>query len=359
MRSPRGLIALISGLVVVALIAVGVVIEVQKHNDRIHITAYFSESNGIYVGNHVDILGLPIGSVSSVSPEPGRVKVVLSLPKGTKVPANAYAVIVPPSVISDRYVQLQPAYAGSGPLMADGHVIPVGDNKEPAEFDQLVGSLTTLFNALGPKEANAKGAVGQLIKVLSANLDGNGQRIHDTIEGLSSATSALTSDSGGVAAVIRNLDELSKNLAARDKLIGSFNSDLAGASSQLSAERTDITSVVDNLSSGLLVLSSFIKTHRSALHDDLGNLVTTTNLLLKHQRTLIETLDNLPLAAQNLKRVNHHGAITVRQAGINDSQVLNSDLTKICALLGPVCKALALTSKSSDDSLAPLFGVTK
>lgn len=358
-RWGRGVLALIAGLVVVAVVAVGAVVEYHRHASRMHITAYFTESNGIYPGNHVDVLGLAIGSVSSVTPEPDRVKVVLSLPKGTKIPADAQAYIVPPSVISDRYVGLSPAYDGAGPVLADGATLELDRTHEPAEFDQLVGSLTTLFDALGPKEANAKGAVGRLIDVLSANLEGNGQRIHDTIEGLAGATTALTNDSGGVAAVIRNLDKLSKNLAGRDRLIGSFNSDLAAASSQLAAERTDITSVIDNLSSGLMVLSAFIKTHRAALHGDLKNLVATTNVLLGHQRSLIETLDNLPLAAQNLQRVNHGGAIAVKQAQAGDNQVLSGDLAKVCAALGPVCSILTSIKAQQANDLSPLFGVAR
>jgi phospholipid/cholesterol/gamma-HCH transport system substrate-binding protein len=312
--------------------------------------------------------------VSSVTPEPDRVKVVLSLPKGTKVPLDAQAYIVPPSVISDRYVGLSPAWNGTQQLMPDGYTLQGYRTHVPAEFDQLVGSLTTLFKALGPKEANAKGAVGQLIKVLSDNLAGNGQRIHDTIEGLAGATGALTNDSGGVAAVINNLDKLSRNLAARDQLVGSFESDLAAASSELAGERTDITSVVDNLSSGLVALSTFIRAHRTALHGDLTNLVVTTNLLLQHQRALIETLDNLPLAAQNLSRVDRNGSIVVKQAQAGDNQEFAQDLAKICGVLGPVCMLLtaepkaagtaepkagtgsASPAKSDSGSLAPLFG---
>lgn len=338
MGRSRGLLAALAVIAIAAVLAAIAVVEVRRHNSRIHLTAYFTESNGIYPGNHVDILGLPVGTVSSVTPEPGQVKVVLSLPKGTKVPANAQAYIVPPSVISDRYIGLSPAWSGSGPVLQDNAVIR--RTHEPAEFDQLVGSLTTLFNALGPKEANAKGAVGRLIDILAANLDGNGQRIHDTIEGLAGATSALTSNGGALAAVITNLDKLARNLAHRDRLIGAFNSDLAAASSELAGERTDITSAIDDLSSGLLELSAFIRAHRASLHGDVRNLVATTNVLLQHQRALIETLDNLPLAAQNLVRVNHGGRIVVKQAQAGDDQVLAADIATVCAALGPVCSVL-------------------
>lgn len=332
-------IAAVAALAVIAGVVVAAA-RVVTGGKRVHITAYFTESNGIYVGNHVDILGLPIGTVSSVTPEPDDVKVVLSLPAGTQVPLDAQAFIVPPSVISDRYVGLSPAYGGTGPTMPDGYVLPVARTHEPAEFDTLVGSLTTLFNALGPTQAGAKGAVGRLIKVLSANLDGNGTALHDSIEGLSTATGALAEDRGAFANVLSNLDTLSANLAKRQSRISSFESDLAAASSELASERSDITGVVDNLSTGLLSLASFLKAHRATLHGDLHDLVVTTNVLLHHQRALIETLDNLPLATQNLARVNHGGAILTRHADLGQNEFWTSEVRQVCAALGPVCQIL-------------------
>jgi virulence factor Mce-like protein len=344
-------IAAIALAAVVAVVAGVGITHVLHGGKRMHITAYFTESNGIYAGNHVDILGLPVGSVSSVTPEPQRVKVVLSLPAGTKVPLDAQAFIVPPSVISDRYVGLSPAWNGAGPTMPDGYVLPTTRTHEPAEFDQLVGSLTTLFNALGPRQAGAKGAVGRLISVLSANLAGNGANLRRSIEGLSNATGALTADGGAFAELIKNLDALSNNLAERTGQIGSFESDLAAASGELARERGDITAVVDNLSTGLLALASFVRSHRATLHGDVHDLAVTTSVLLQHQRALIETLDNLPLATQNLSRVAKNGSIIVRHADIGQNQAFNAFAKQICQALGPVCAAL------KGNSLAKLFGV--
>lgn len=342
MRSlPPRLLAALTTVVVLALLVAAAVVVVIRHQRHITITAYFHESNGIYPGNHVDILGLPVGSVASVTPEPGQVKVVMHLPPGTKIPTDAQAFIVPPSVISDRYVGLSPAWDG-GAYLPDGAVLSVDRTHEPAEFDQLVGSLTTLFNALGPKEANAKGTVGRLIHVLSGNLSGNGAKIHTTIQGLASATNALTADRGGIADVITSLDSLTKTLAARDALIGNFNTDLADATSQLAAQRANITKVVTNLTNGLGRLSAFLHQHRRQLHGTLHNLVSTTNELLAHQRALIESLDNLPLAGQNVARVGDHGSIVVQQVNAEDNQELSKDLKPICAALPLLCAPLAV-----------------
>jgi virulence factor Mce-like protein len=338
-RLPARVLAVIAAVAVLAVVVTAAAVVVIRHQRHITITAYFKESNGIYPGNHVDILGLPVGSVASVTPEPNRVKVVLHLPPGTKIPADAQAFIVPPSVISDRYVGLSPAWNG-GATLPDGAVLYSDKTHEPAEFDDLVGSLTTLFNALGPKEANAKGTVGRLLHVLSGNLDGNGKAIHATIEGLAGATNALTTDRGALAKVITSLDSLSQNLAARDTLIGNFNTDLADATTQLAKQRRDITTVVDNLTGGLVRLSRFLHTHRAALHGTLDNLVSTTNELLGHQRALIETLDNLPLAGQNASRVTANGKIIVQNVTAGNNQAIAKQLAPICTALPTLCLAL-------------------
>ena len=348
-------VAIVAGAV---LVAVGLL----TAGPRMHITAYFTESNGIYAGNHVDILGLPVGTVSSVTPEPSRVKVVLSVPAGTKIPIDAQAFIVPPSVISDRYVGLSPAWSGSGPTMPDGYVLPVSRTHEPAEFDQLVGSLTTLFNALGPEEAGAKGAVGRLIKVLAANLQGNGASLRQSIEGLATATGTLSADGGVLAELIENLDVLSQNLAARTGRIGSFESHLAAATGELAKERGDITAVVDNLSTGLLSLASFIRSHRASLHGDVHDLAVATSVLLRHERALVETLDNLPLAAQNLARVGRNGAIIVRHADVGQNETIFALRQQLCAALGPVCSVLTGLGSPRDpqaSALERLFGVAR
>jgi phospholipid/cholesterol/gamma-HCH transport system substrate-binding protein len=247
-------------------------------------------------------------------------------------------------------------------VLPDGAILDLTRTHEPAEFDQLVGSLTTLFNALGPEQAGAKGAVGRLIKVLAANLDGNGANLRRSIEGLSSATGSLSADGGVLAELIKNLDVLSQNLATRTGQIGSFESDLAAATGELAKERGDITAVVDNLSTGLLTLASFIRSHRAALHGDVHDLAVATSVLLRHQRALIETLDNLPLAAQNLARVGRNGAIIVRHADVGQNEAVFALRQQLCAALGPICSVLTGLGSPSNpqpSGLAKLFGVQR
>src|SRR5690242_13715350 len=96
------------------------------------VTAYFTSPASLYEGNPVEVLGVPVGSVASVKPGAGRVKVVLHLDEGVKLPADVHALQVAPSLISGRSIALAPAYDG-GDQLRDGAVIPVESTEVPLD----------------------------------------------------------------------------------------------------------------------------------------------------------------------------------------------------------------------------------
>ena len=74
------------------------------------VTAYFPRTVSVYEGSDVRVLGVPVGKVDKVEPEGTQVKVTMTYDEEIKIPADAQAVIVSPSVVGDRYIQLTPAY---------------------------------------------------------------------------------------------------------------------------------------------------------------------------------------------------------------------------------------------------------
>ena len=108
-------VVLVGGIVAVVWTATGA--------GRTHVTAYFDNSNGIYPGDNVVILGVPVGKIDKIEPQPDRVKVSFWYRDKYKVPADAKAVILSPSLVTVRAIQLTPAYTG-GPAMKDHAVIP-------------------------------------------------------------------------------------------------------------------------------------------------------------------------------------------------------------------------------------------
>ena len=67
-----------------------------------------------------------------------------------RVPADAKAAVVSPSLVSDRYLQLLPAYTG-GPALRSGGDIPLARTAVPVELDQVTGNLDQLDQGARPE----------------------------------------------------------------------------------------------------------------------------------------------------------------------------------------------------------------
>ena len=105
-------------------------------------TAYFTEVNNLYPGDPIKVLGVDVGTVSSVTPRAGDVKVRFDVDRDVDVPRTASAVIVAQSLVSGRFIQLSPVYAG-GPQLASGSDIPMSRTARQARSN----CSSTLFSS--------------------------------------------------------------------------------------------------------------------------------------------------------------------------------------------------------------------
>ena len=95
-----------------ALVGGYVVVQFIRASNRTHVVAYFDNSNGIFPGDDVRIRGVNVGKIDKIEPEPTRVKISFWLDSEYAVPADAKAVIVSPTLVTARAVQLTPPYTG-------------------------------------------------------------------------------------------------------------------------------------------------------------------------------------------------------------------------------------------------------
>ncbi|MFH8929936.1 MCE family protein, partial [Streptomyces pristinaespiralis] len=187
---------------------------------RLTLTAEFTSTDAIFTGNTVTILGVPSGRVESVTPEGSRVRVALSLPSGTRIPADAQAWVLSPSVISDRTIELGPGYEG-GEFLADGAVIPLERTHSPLTWDQLTASVNELTVALGP--GTDGGGIGDLIGEGAHALDGNGQAFNDAVQSISQASSVLAGASPDISELVKNLNTLVQLIADNQTQVDSLS----------------------------------------------------------------------------------------------------------------------------------------
>lgn len=306
MRNSATILRLGGAILAVAVLVAALLLLFQEPEQR-RMTAYFTKTVGLYEGADVRILGIPVGSVTSVEPVGDSVKVELKYEAKYKVPANAQAVIINQTLVADRYIQLTPVYKG-GAVMADGATLTTSRTAVPVEIDEIGGSLNDLSKALGPQGANAPGPSGQegslsrLLRVGAANLNGQGDDIRQTIEDASKALSTLSTDRGDVADTIKNLRIITDAMKANDQQIKSFNVHLNGVSAQLAGEKEELSAALNTLAPTLRNVQRFVKDNRSELAANVRQLAQITGVLVKEKEALAEILTAGPLAVNNLAR---------------------------------------------------------
>ena len=276
------------------------------------VVAYFPEANALYSGDKVQIMGIRVGSVDKIVPAGDKMKVIFHYSNKYKVPANASAVIVSPTLVSSRSIQLEPPYK-SGPVMADNTVIPIERTQVPTEWDELRDSVANVISKLGPTPEQPKGPFGDLIESFADGLAGKGKQINTTFDSLSRALTALNQGRGDFFAVVHSLALFVNALHKDDQQFVALNNNLAQFTGRLTHSDSDLANAIQQFDGLLSTLRPFLAKNREVLARDIDNLANvTTTLVQPEPLNGLETgLHVLPTLETNLNQIYHpsHGAV--------------------------------------------------
>lgn len=292
-RKVTGLVTIV-GLVALAWFAVAQI----RESRSTQIEALFDTTVGLFPGSDVQMLGVKVGVVTAVEPEGGHVRVSMRLDPGYAADADTNAVIIAPTLVSDRFVQLTRPH-DEGQALANGAVLDTDRTAVPVEVDDLYRSLTDLSQTLGPDGANANGALSDLLTTAAENLDGNGAAINQTIKEFGQATATLARSDEAFFGTLSNLKEFNDMLVANDADVTHFNRDLAAVADTLATDRDNMAAAIRNMAEAMAVLEEFIADNRAHLTSSIDNLAGPTQTLVDQKTSLEEAVRLIPLALQN------------------------------------------------------------
>ncbi|MBP1823137.1 MCE family protein [Mycobacterium sp. OAE908] len=309
-------IGLAAILVVILAAASYVLIGTVHQIGRTHIVAYFANSNGVFVGDDVRIRGVNVGTIDKIQPEPDRVKISFWIDDSIKVPADVKAVILSPTLVTARAIQLTPPYR-SGPALKDNAVIDENRTAVPMEWDDFRGQLQRLSDTLKPTEPGGVSTLGEFVSTTANNLRGQGPAIHDAIIKLSQTVSALGDHSADTFTSVKNLATLVTALQDSTDLIRQLNQNLASVSGLLADDPDEVGNAVNDLNDVVADVSAFVNENRDALG-------TTTDKLASVSTALNEKLGDL-------KQLLHAGP-TVLSNAVNVYQPAQGTLSGALAM---------------------------
>lgn len=299
------------------------------------VTAHFSRAIAIYEGSDVRVLGVAVGQVTKVTPTGTDVTVEMEYDAKVKIPADAKALIVAPSIVGDRYIQLTPVYQ-DGDVLEDGTALDASQTGVPLELDQIYGSIDTLTVALGPTGANKNGAFTDLLESTAANFGGQGAKFHQTIEDFSKLSETLDNNKDEFFGSAAELEGFIGTLAKNDKTVRQFNQSLASVSTMLSGERGELSASLRNLAEALGQVGTFVQDNREILGSDISRLNRVAKVLVKQRVALDQTLSYAPLALNNLALTYNPQAGTLdTNANVGElfNQVQSDPATLLCGFV--------------------------
>jgi phospholipid/cholesterol/gamma-HCH transport system substrate-binding protein len=264
--------------------------------------AYFANTNGLYTGDEVRILGVAVGTVEEIDPQPNAAKVTFSVDKQYPVPADVQAAILSPSLVSARAIQLVPAYS-NGPKLADGASIPKERTAVPVEWDDLRQQLEKLTDSLQPTTPGGVSPVGEFINSTAANLRGQGDTAHDTVVKLSQAISALGDHSTDIFSTVRNLQMLVSALSSSSDLLAAFNTNLADITTVLSNSPNEVADATKGLDGAVNDLRGFVADNRESIGVTVDHLNAVTTALNESRGDIKQVLHIAPTVFQNFMNI--------------------------------------------------------
>jgi phospholipid/cholesterol/gamma-HCH transport system substrate-binding protein len=317
-------------------------------------SAVFTGVVGLYEDNDVRVLGVKVGHVDTVEPQGDLVRVEMLVDREVKIPAHAKAVIVAPSLVSDRYVQFTPAYTG-GAQMAEGTELPRERTATPLEVDDLYASLNRVSTTLGPNEVNKNGALSDLLRTLADNAEGNGKALNDTITSLGQLGETLSGSDEDLFATVDNLQKFTTALAESDDAVNQFNEQAADVSRFLADERGDLAAAVRQLGIALGAVQQFIDDNRAHLKSNVDKLASVTSTLVDQRAALAEVLDVAPVALSNIIN-SYNGSSGTLDARADLNDLAQPPIVMICNMIRQgTPNDLPQTLADTCDQLAPLI----
>ncbi|MDH6245336.1 MCE family protein [Mycobacterium sp. OTB74] len=320
-------------------------------------SALFTSATGVYPGDDVRVAGVKVGSIDSITPEGAQSRLTLKVDRDVPIPADAKALIVAQNLVAARYVQLTPAFKHSGAKLADNAVIPLDRTAVPVEWDEVKTQLTRLATELGPRSGVSGTSVSRIIDSAANALDGNGQKLHDTITQMAGAARVLANGSGNMVDIIKGLQTFVTALKDSNTQVVSFQNRLVTLSGVVDSSKSDLDAALKDLSTSISEVQRFVAGSRDQTAEQIQRLGNVTQNLVDNQMQLKNILHIAP--NEFINAYNIYNPSTGSAVGQFVLHNLSSPVDFICGAIGAIENTTAPeTAKLCSQYLGPALRLT-
>lgn len=265
--------------------------------DGYSVTVRLDETGGIFPRAEVVYRGVPVGRVGQLSlTDDGLIAKLNIEPDQPPIPADIEVQIANLSAVGEQYVGLRPQSQG-GPYLQQGSVIPASKVSVPVKTGELVSDLNRLAKSV-PKDA-----LRTVVDEAYQAFRGTGDDLGVLLDTLGRFTRAAEENLPETVRLLRTggtVLETQNDVAGSFK---SFSSDLQKLTETLKSSDADLRRLIDVTPKVSKTLSEFIRETGPGLSSVIANLLTTSNLVVRHLDGVEQALVTYPLLSVGAQTV--------------------------------------------------------
>jgi phospholipid/cholesterol/gamma-HCH transport system substrate-binding protein len=286
-------IAGIAGIVAIALVALnsGTII---RDLTTTSYQADFSEAGGLASGDNVEISGLTMGTVDSVSLQGSHVLVTFSLRHGGHLGQDTTATIGSATVLGTMELDLTPSGPGTFP---SGGTIPLSRTTAPYNLEEILSTLTTKTSAINATQ------VAQAFNTIAGTLQDTPPSLRQALSGVERLSETVSAEDGTLTQLLSNASSVTGLLAQRSQQIGVLITDSNELLSTLYERRDEIHDLLVDVTAVVDQVRGLALDNQNTLGPALHQLQGVLNLLNANATNITETIDGLQRYSDGLGEI--------------------------------------------------------
>ncbi|HEY3701747.1 MAG TPA: MCE family protein [Acidimicrobiales bacterium] len=244
------------------------------------VKADFANGVDLYPSSPVTVLGVNVGTVSTVQNQADHVLVTMRVNNKYRIPSGADAAIVGQSLLGERYIQFSPSYTG-GPQLTDGSHVPLSRTTVPVSSDEVLAGLKKFLGAINPNGA------ADLVTNLAQVLGGNGAQLNDLIHNAAGTLQLLADKGNDLGQLNGSLAQLTGALDTRTQTITQLIHDYNTVSAVLIQNGGQtLGDTITQLNNASAQVADLLSPNLAGLKDDIGVLTTAGRTLDRNLASL-------------------------------------------------------------------------
>lgn len=246
-------------------------------------SAQFAESAGLAPGNQVQVAGVKVGEVTSVSLAGNKIVAEFTVDKA-RVGDRSTASIEIKTLLGEKFIALKPAGAG---VQDPDTPIPLSRTRVPYDIPDAINELTRVSGQLDTKQ------LADSFRVMSETFHGTPQHMGPALEGLSKLSQSIASRDDQLQTLLHNTANVSKIVADRNTQVAQ----LVQQGNLLLAELQSRKDAISGLLAGTQRVSDqlhgLVLDNQQQLRPALEHLNQVTAMLQRNQDNIGKSINGL------------------------------------------------------------------